>query len=158
MTAYESMVNKLLPLSIYNIATDSLIEAELRAYAEVLQELYDDVDDALKECFVQTAEGEGLTSLELMTRAYESGDTLEERREKIITRLSIKPTDIGVEGLKKAVKSLGLDCNIREVPPNSWLYIDILTNVDESKRSFVEAEVKKFAPRHLVLHVTFSDE
>lgn len=156
--AYESIKDKLSSLSIYNIVPGGLVEAEIRAYAAGLQGLYDAVDNAVRECFITTAENEGLTNLELMSRIYIGGDEIEDRRKKLLTRLSVKPVDIGEDGLKKAVASLGLDCNITENNPNSWLFIDILTDVAESKRDFIKAEVKKFAPPHLVIFVTFNGE
>lgn len=158
MTAYESIRDKLLPLSIYNIMPDGLIEAEVRAYAVGLQGLYDAVDEAIRECFVQTAESWGLTSLELMTRTYESGDEIEDRRKKLLTKLSIKPTDIGVDGLKKVVASLGLECDITENDSASKVYVNVTTDVDESKQAFIETEIKRFTPQHLLMYVTFNNE
>ncbi len=158
MTAYESIKDKLSPLTIYSIQPDGLMEAELRAYAAGLQELYDAVDNMLREMFIQTAENEGLTNPELMASLYTGGNNIAERRERLLKRLSVKPTDIGTDGLKNAVASLGIECNISDSPNVSWVNIDVLTPVDESKRESVAAEIEKFVPCHLVPMISFNGE
>ncbi len=158
MTAYGSIRDKLSVLSIYSIQPDGLTEAELRAYAAGLQGLYDTVDNILREMFIQTAEDEGLTNPELMAALHTSGNNIAERRERLLKRLSIKPTDIGIGGLEKAVASLGIECNISDSPSVSWVKINVLTPVDESRQESVAAEIKKFVPCHLVPQLSFKNE
>lgn len=156
MTAYGSIKDKLSALNIYSLQADGLIEAELRAYAVGLQGLYDAVSDMLREMFIQTAEDVGLTELELMAALYASGDNIAERRERLLKRLSVKPTDINADGLKNAVASLGIECNISESPSESWVNIDILTPVDKNRQSSVAAELNRFVPCNLVPRLNFN--
>lgn len=156
MTAYESIKNKLSATGIYDIKLGGLIDAEIRAYAVALQVVYDEVDELLRECFVQTAEDYGLEQLESMARTYMNGDTLENRRNKLINRLQINPNIIGKDALEKQVASLGLECNITENIAESKIYVDILTEVADDKKKFLKAELLRFTPLHLIMYVTFN--
>lgn len=157
MTAYESIKNKLSATGIYNIKQGGLIDAEIKAYAIVLQRVYDKLDELLRECFVQTAEGYGLEQLEAMARTYMSGDELESRRNKLINRLQINPSIIGKDALEKQAASLGLECNITENCSESKLNVDVLTEVADDKKEFLKAELLRFAPLHLIMYVTFNE-
>ena len=156
MTAYESIKEKLSGVSIYSFDKDGLLEAEIKAYAAGLQVLYDGVDELLRECFVQTAEGYGLEQLEAMARTYINGDDVESRREKLINRLSINPGIIGKDALEKQVASLGLRCNITENVSESKVYVDILTDVADDRKEFVKAELLRFTPMHLIMYIKFN--
>ena len=156
MTAYESIKNKLSATGIYDIKLGGLIDAEIRAYAVALQVVYDEVDELLRECFVQTAEDYGLEQLESMARTYMNGDTLENRRNKLINRLQINPSIIGKNALEKQVASLGLECNITENIAESKINVDILTEVADDKKKFLETELLRFTPLHLIMYVTFN--
>lgn len=157
MTAYESIKNKLSATGIYNIKQGGLIDAEIKAYAIALQRVYDKLDELLRECFVQTAEGYGLEQLEAMARTYMSGDELESRRNKLINRLQINPSIIGKDALEKQATSLGLECNITENCSESKLNVDVLTEVADDKKEFLKAELLRFAPLHLIMYVTFNE-
>lgn len=157
MTAYESIKNKLSATGIYTIKQGGLIDAEIKAYAIALQRFYDKLDELLRECFVQTAEGYGLEQLEAMARTYMSGDELESRRNKLINRLQINPSIIGKDALEKQAASLGLECNITENCSESKLNVDVLTEVADDKKEFLKAELLRFAPLHLIMYVTFNE-
>lgn len=158
MTAYESIKNKLDTVGIYNIEQGGLIDAEIRAYAAGLQPLYDEIEELLREGFIQTAQDSGLEQLEAMTRSYLSGGSLEERRTRLIKRLSISPDIIGLERLKMQVASMGLECSITERVSESKLYLNITTEVSDDDKAFLEAELLRFTPLHLLMSVTFNGE
>ena len=67
MTSLESMINKLKPLGVYNLNSDSLVYAELSAFAVGIDILRDELDELLREAFVKTAESFGIENLERET-------------------------------------------------------------------------------------------
>lgn len=157
MTAYESIKEKMSAVSIYSFEQNGLLDAEIKAYAIALQELYDNIDELLRECFVQTAEGCGLEQLEIMTRTYMSNDEIENRRKKLMNRLQINPSIIGKDALEKQVASIGLSCNITENIVDSKIDVDILTEVANDKKDFLKAELMRFTPPHLIMCVNFEN-
>lgn len=158
MTAYESIKNKLDTIGVYSIEQDGLINAETKAYAAGLQPLYDEAEELLKEGFIQTAESSGLEQLEFMTRSYLSGGSLEERRSRLIKRLSISPGEAGLQRLIMQAESMGLECSITEDVTMSKLYLDVTTEVSDDEKAFLQAELLRFKPLHLLMYVTFSGE
>ena len=52
MNVLQSMKNKLAPLGLYDLTGNNLITAELAAYALILQEYCDEIDELLAERFV----------------------------------------------------------------------------------------------------------
>lgn len=74
----------------------------------------------------------------------------------LINRLQINPSIIGKDALKKQVASLGLECNITENIAESKIYVDILTEVADDKKEFLNAELLRFAPLHFIMYVTFN--
>lgn len=143
-------------VSLYSFEENGLIDAEIKAYAAGLQKVYDEIDELLRECFVQTAENYGLKQFESMTRTYMNGDNVESRREKLMNRLQINPSIIGKDALEKQVASLGLKCNISGSVAESKVYVEILTEVDDDKKEFLKSELMRFTPPHLIMYVNFA--
>lgn len=156
MTAYESIKEKLSATGLYNINRNGLIDAEIKAYDAGLQNLYNGIDELLRECFIQTAEGWGLEQLEAMAKTYMSGDSLEFRREKLMNRLQVNSGSIGKDALEKQAASLGLSCTITENISESKIYLDILTEVADEKKDFLKEELMRFEPPHLIMYVSFN--
>ena len=62
--SYASMKAKLAPLGIYTLAEGSVTDCELKAYAAGIDRLFDTLDIAERESFIETAETYGLSERE----------------------------------------------------------------------------------------------
>lgn len=83
MSSYDSMKTKLEPVGLYSISEGSNISNELKAYAEGIDPLFEDLDVMTRECFIDTAETYGITQRENFTGKERSDYTLEQRREML---------------------------------------------------------------------------
>ena len=101
MTAFESLQEKLSATGLYDISQGTLIYAELMAYAEGLQIVYDILEELLRECFVPTAESYGLLRRGKLIRHLNLDHTLPGKRQTILLTLSLFQTDYTLAGMEK---------------------------------------------------------
>lgn len=101
MSEWDIMKQRLEETGVYTVADRHLIGAELAAYAAGLDPLFDALDELKRECFVVTAEGDGLTCRENWVRRMNLQDTLAGRREALIKALSVTAVDYTAEGMEK---------------------------------------------------------
>ncbi|MDQ5983851.1 MAG: hypothetical protein RUMPE_00880 [Eubacteriales bacterium SKADARSKE-1] len=150
MSTLDSMKSKLKPLCLYDLSDSSLISAELKAYAEGLDILYDVSEEIEKECFISTAENYGLDLRERLYSSTRSNLTLSERREMLLYRYSITSNDFNKESIEKALVAAGIRGYIIEAPSANKIYINCLELFDTMvSNSMAQAEAEKFLPAHL---------
>ena len=70
MSEFQIMRNILSSTGIYDVSQGSELYAEIMAYSEGLDMLFDEVNEMLRECFVNTAENYGLTYRESWIKKY----------------------------------------------------------------------------------------
>lgn len=146
----DSMKSKLKPLSIYDLSDSSLISAELAAYAEGLDTLYNISEEIEKECFINTAEDYGLSLREKMYSSIKSSLTLVQRREMLLYRYSITSNDFNKESIEKALVVAGINGYIIEAPSKDKIYINCLELFDTMvTNAMAQAEAEKYLPAHL---------
>ncbi len=150
MSSLNSMRQKLKPLGFYNLNDNSLISAELSAYATALDEIEYLLDEAEQECFIATAKGYGLSERERMLGAEQKSQTVEYRRENLLYRYSITSNSFNKDSIAKVLSVSGINGHIIEIPNENTLYINCLSlnNSSASKEAIVES-VKEFLPAHL---------
>lgn len=144
------MKNKLKPLSIYNLSDDTLIMAELAAYAQELDRLYDLLAELEKECFIKTATDYGLSLRERSYTSPRADLTYDDRRKMLLYRMSITSNDFNKESIERALLAAGINGYIIESPNELKIEINALelfdTMVTESE-AMLAAE--QFLPAHL---------
>ncbi len=82
MTALESMSEKLRQTGLYEVDS-GMIHMELCAYAAGLDILYEMMNEWERECFLDTAVGEGLTRREAECSRSPVGKTIDQRRKAL---------------------------------------------------------------------------
>ena len=115
-------------IGLYRLTFGETISFELRAYSEILDELFDDINELSQEGFVSTAVGYGLAAYEKMNGPEKTGTPVELRRKMIGSLININVNDNNVEGIKKFFRSLNVECTVMESPSVSDIYIRPTTN------------------------------
>lgn len=157
MTALESMINKLSPLGVYNLNSDTVIYAELAAFAVGLDVYRESLETLLRECFVATAESYGIENRELAVGKPREDLLLEKRREMLFNRLSFSAGDFTPEGLKKALSFIGIDGTVSEQPEAQRISIFVADGeYPLAEREWISAQIKGILPAHLEWDVVFS--
>lgn len=98
MNSVTSMKSKLMPIGIYKLDNDSNVYKELVAYAEVLDELFAELDEMIREYYIDTAENYGITRRELIMGPERTDLSIEKRRQM----------------LKVREQAVGLSCTVKD--------------------------------------------
>lgn len=156
MNMLDSMKSKLEPLCLYNFSDSSLVNKELKAYVEGLNNLYDMLKELEKECFISTAQDYGLSLREKMYSSVRSNLTIDERREMLNYRYSITSNDFNKQSIEKALIAAGIRGYIIEVPKENKIYINCLELFDTMvTKNMAQEEAEKFLPAHLLYDFDF---
>ena len=93
MNSFGSMKTKLESTGLYKITDSSNIKAELSAYADGLNAVFDTLEMMEKELFIDTAEDFGITERERFVGKVRDEYSLEKRRNRLseVTVWKISP-------------------------------------------------------------------
>lgn len=150
MDSLNSMKQKLRPLGFYNLSDNSLISSELAAYADVLNDIEAQLVELERERYITTSESYGLEMRERILSEKKSERTIESRRNILLYRYSINPTDFNENSIKQVMKNAGIIGEIVEIPREFKIYINCLEieNRLEDKANIKEM-IEEFLPAHL---------
>jgi len=139
------------PLGLYKLRQNSLIDAELAAYAAALSILEESLEEIRSQTFVQTAHGEGLLRHEKLVGLQErAGVSLAARRQLVIYRLSTSPFDFHLQGMINSVRAAGMDAEIVENYGEESLTVISKRLIDEfTDLDAVKASLDTMLPAHL---------
>lgn len=149
----EQMKSMLTPLKIYGQVSDTLIEAELKAYASGINLVKYKTYFLLSEGFATTANSVGLKVLEELLEIEPTG-TVEQRRNKIMDSLL---TIRGMWYLNKfydSVLTSGFDGIIEECFNKNILAINFNNKTSATLENLSNAfgAIKNIAPAHLKIN------
>ena len=157
MDALTSLREKLRPLGLYALDGNGVVDAELAAYAEGLDLLYEEMEELARECFVQTAESYGLESRERMAGALRPELSLAARREMLLYRGAVTSNDFTRESIERALVAAGFRASVTEYGGNQNLYVNCLELLDASiTAEEAMAAAAEFLPAHLGCDYDFS--
>lgn len=157
MRSLESMIKKLLPLSVYNLKEGSINYAELSAFSEGLDLLRDTLDELLRESFINTAETWGIENLERLSGSARDDLPLIKRREMLTERLSLSTADFTPKGFEKMLRLLGVEGEIEEYPEDMRIVINLSGHeLATAQREWVVYQAEALLPAHLNFDVVFS--
>lgn len=150
MSSLNSIKQTLRPLGFYNLNENTLINAELSAYAMVLDEISLQLSEIERERFISTAESYGLSMRELIFTTEQNEKTTQERRAVLLYRTAITPNDFNESSIKRAMEIAGVTGYIIEDPSNSTVYINCLELADSSPdKETIKSMISEFLPAHL---------
>lgn len=151
---YTSMTKKLEPLALYSFDGTN-INNELKTYALVLDEVNDQIEQMLCECFIDTASSYGLSNRELVIGASRDDLSVSKRREMLRLRESITKSSFTVEKIEESLKSFGLLFELKEYPSLYIVSIYARGSYSKTEQDWIRNEVEKIMPAHLIVQVIF---
>lgn len=156
MSAIDNMTKAMQPLSIYSLGNYTAVYKELESYAVGLDILTEIADELVKECFIATASGYGLSIYEKLNGPERTDLTTEQRRKMLIQSVTLNCNDNTLEGVYKFFSSLGLECEITENPTVCDLYILVKGGTySETEKKYIRDRAAEFLPCHLTFTVDF---
>lgn len=144
MTAFESLYNKLSALGIYDLQEGTKKYAELMAYAEGLELIYEELDTLLKECFVSTAEDFGLNNYEDMMAVCNMDQSLSGRRNSIMSTLQITNSDSRMKDFDKICGIFNIHGTFSDEPGK--LIFNCTDSLTADQKEIITEQMKKFCP------------
>lgn len=131
---------------LYDVSEGSVIYAELMAYAEGLDIYFNELERLKKECFVLTAEGEGLEVREAMFGRMNLDDSLSGRRNAIIKAMSVCGKDFDLSGMEKVRDSFNAHGTFSFDPVEFKVIFTCTDDLSASQASLLEEQMKVFMP------------
>lgn len=155
---FTNLQQKLRPLNLYSLNGNTLVDAELKAYAKGLDILASKLDTLQREIFINTAQTFGLALRERLFGRIKSSVSAANRREMLNYRNSITANDFTKEDIKNAMTACGLNTCIQENFDGESIYIRCLSLIDNfSTKSEAIAAAQEFLPAHLNAEFDFRD-
>ncbi len=151
---YTSMTQALSAFNLYSFDNTN-ISRELRVYAHFLNELNNELQTLLDECFIDSASSYGLSIRELIIGTERTDLSTAQRREMLKLRESICKSSFTVEKIKESIRSFGLDFKIFEYPSLYIVRVDAVGDYTKEERAWITSEIEKIMPAHLGVQVVF---
>lgn len=159
MDSFNSMKSKIDALGIYDITNGKNIYAELKAYSVVIDELFTELDEMLRELFVDTAQTYGIDTRELLLGKIKDEFPLEQRREILKIYEQMMGGKCTPKAFDMILKGYGLtNFSVVEGPTHNRLVINVNDAVTLEQKKLVEDQVKADFPSHLTITINYSEE
>lgn len=146
MSEFEKMSEILSATGLYDISQGNFVYAELKAYAEGLDMVFDELNEMLRECFAETAESYGLTLREKWIKRFNHDMTLAGRRNAIIKALSVNQGDYTYEGMNKIRDSFNLHGNFHSFTSPLKVTFECTDELTNSQKILISNQMRKFMP------------
>ncbi len=146
MTELEHLCELLSETGLYDPGDNSVIYAELAAYAEGLELFFGELEELLRECFVSTAEAEGLTMREAIIRRMNFNHTLAGRRSALTAAMSVGTRDVTSGDLAKVIASFGLTGRFVFDPTRLRITLETPQTMSAAQQSRLESEMSRLLP------------
>lgn len=149
MNIYNRIMDIICKFKIYSKDNVNL-QGEMYAFSKGLEIVGNRLETMEKECFVSTAEDYGLTVKERYFDSITRADNIKDRREMLLSILSVNETDFNLSGMKKFMGQFPVSSKITEFATTNRILITfdkndwIVNNFD-----FVKSCVEDFFPSHL---------
>lgn len=149
MNIYNRIMDIISKFKIYSKDNVNL-QGEMYAFSKGLEIVGNRLETMEKECFVSTAEDYGLTVKERYFDSITRADNIKDRREMLLSILSVNETDFNLSGMKKFMGQFPVNSEITEFATTNRILITfdkndwIVNNFD-----FVKSCVEDFFPSHL---------
>lgn len=156
MNSFESMKTKLEGTGLYDITAKSNIGAELLAYAEGLDSVFNMLEMMERELFIDTAENFGIAERERFVGKVREGYSIEKRR----NMLKISEQKVGgkctPDDFKQIVRGYGVEnFTFQEAPSRNRLAINISDSKTDAEKKYIEKCVNADFPLHLNVIISY---
>ena len=150
MSALNEMIDMLSPLGIYSLSRTSLVYKELKVYAYAFLSITQYINSILREAFVSSAENDGLALKEQLFGSERPDLTVSERRERLITLLSLCSDDFTEDDIRNQLLLSGISNGFTADAQNeTFALLSLPQTNDPVELSVYSKAVDKIAPAHL---------
>lgn len=151
------MTALLAPLHLYRLGQQSLIDAELAAYAAAFTPVEERLGEISRQAFVQTADGDALRRYESLVGLPERSDVAaERRRELVLYRLGVAPFDFTAAKMLDTVRAAGIEARILEMPEEEALSVQTKDLIDPTlNMDIARMRLETLLPAHLEWELDF---
>lgn len=152
------MTQKLSPLGIYDTENSKVLKAELKAYAEGLDALFNGLSVLERELFIPTAESFGLSSRERFTGKEKPELTTEQRRGELIYNEKNVTGEITDSAFREFLGRIGLvDYELSITVSRALLTLKINDKKTGGEKALIEKQVAAEIPAFLTLRIIYSE-
>lgn len=157
MNSLDSMTKKLENTKIYAVKPGGRNYAEIKAFSVGLDMIFNELDEMLREYYIDTAQSYGLTERERFTGAVRDDLSIEKRRELLKTREQTNEKFCTPEAFNKILQGYGLGgFELIENPQENALTVKIYDALDEQNKVWVNKMIENDFPAHLAVTVDFA--
>ncbi len=143
--AYADHLRKLLsPLGVYDLGPQSVSGAMVDALGDALDEVWQTMQDDLRDAFPQTAGSDALTQWERVLPLHGQDPSAEVRREAITHLLSREQVSCSAPELEGTLDACGLQANLEM---NGADQVRVCTS--QAEQTALSALVRSLIPAHL---------
>ena len=143
---FQLMKSVLERTGLYDVSEDTLIYAELMAYAEGLDVYFGELERLKRECFVSTAQGEGLEVREDIIRRMNLDSSLSGRRNAVINAMSVNNNDFDISGMEKVRDSFNAHGSFSFDSANFKVVFNCTDDLSAGQISRLTEQMKPFMP------------
>ena len=155
MKSLDRLIKAHNPVGIYDIRIGGNIYSELSVYAQEFERMREELEVALCECFVPTAQAEGLAGAERIWGAVREDLPLEKRRSMVLSRYALSDGDFTMQTAEKLLKAVGISGEICEYPKLFRVTVAVSGNESLAKRKWIRSELRSLFPAHLEVDPVF---
>lgn len=158
MDSYNSMKTKLEQTGIYCVNEGSNISAELKAYAEGINILFNSLDKIENEYFIESAEDYGLARREEIISRVRDDLPLEQRREILMIYERSLTMGCTQKDFEELMKSYGVQ-NSYFIEKFSTYNLTVRINdvLSEGQKAYVEKRINLDFPSHLNVRIVYGE-
>ena len=157
MNSLDSMTKKLENTKIYAVKPGGRNYAEIKAFSVGLDMIFNELDEMLREYYIDTAQSYGLTERERFTGAVRDDLSIEKRRELLKIREQTNEEFCTPEGFNKILEGYGLGgFELIENPQKNALTVKIYDALDVQNKARVNKMIENDFPAHLAVTVDFA--
>lgn len=155
MTVKERMNYFLSRFGIYDVDRNIFVRAEADACSEGIAMAADCIYELMRECFVVTARDFGLEQKEGLFGSPDCYSTVEQRRERLLSSLSVDETAFTPSGVDRFIAGFCDSFTVTEDPSHNIINVTLVSNsrIQHDTQRYIDA-VKEFLPAHLDVRVT----
>lgn len=146
MSEWDRMKQRLEETGLYTVSDSSLIGAELAAYAAGLDPVFAALEEWRRECFIATAEGDGLQCREDLLRRLNLLTTVAGRRAALLKALSVTASDNTRAGMEKIRDSFQAHGNFSLDAGSMTITFHCTDTLTAEQKALLEEQMRALMP------------
>ena len=153
--AYKEYLQRMLsPLGVYDLSEESISGASVAALGEVLDDVWNSLQNTLRDAFPQTAGEEAISLWEQIAPTHPRPAILAGRQEALTYLLSRKGVGCAAADAEQALAVCGVDAEVDETANTPRITFRLSTQgLSLEEKAHFQVFVRKLVPAHLQITV-----